>query len=43
MNDDDAYDPGDPKRSDYTGPVVCALCAGRGGHYSDCPEMVMSR
>lgn len=44
FSNDDAYDRGDPKRSDYVGKVVCALCAAPPGrHYTDCPEVVMSR
>lgn len=35
----EAYDAGDPKRSDYTPAVVCVFCLGRGGHYSDCIEV----
>ena len=35
---DDAYDYGDPKRSDYL-PQVCVLCGATGLHYSDCFEV----
>lgn len=36
---DEAYDPGDPKRSDYREPRTCALCGGINGHYSNCIEV----
>jgi hypothetical protein len=39
MDNDNAYDYGDPKRSDYTGPVICVLCGGHGQHYADCWEV----
>jgi hypothetical protein len=37
--DDDAYEPGDPKRSDYSEPRVCVSCSGIGGHYPECMEV----
>ena len=36
---DDAYDYGDPKRSDYSGATICVLCGATGLHYSDCFEV----
>lgn len=37
--DDDAYEPGDPKRSDYREPQVCSICLGVAGHYPECVEV----
>lgn len=36
MWEDEAYDPGDPKRSDYTPPPACVFCGCLGGHYTGC-------
>lgn len=37
FSNDDAYDHGDPKRSDYRETPPCDFCGGRRGHYVDCP------
>jgi len=39
MPADEAYEPGDPKRSEHREPAVCVLCGGIGGHYGDCFEV----
>jgi hypothetical protein len=36
---DDAYQPGSPKRSDYSGPSLCVWCCAVGGHTANCPEV----
>lgn len=39
LSEDDAYDPGDPKRSDYSASETCSLCLGTfGRHYESCPN-----